>query len=128
MLSATATAADAPQCPTELRVTSIHVQPAPGWTTVIPARLKLSYAGVVIDSPILAPRAELRGEYKEINKQVAVTTYRGLASREKWLICGYGQGGEIEQAFRLLDAVNSCTIKTTKNSYEEIQIAISCER
>jgi len=127
-LSCTASAANAPQCPVELSAASIHVQPASGWTAVVPARLKLSYAGVVIDSPTLAPRAELRGNYKEINKQVSVTTYRGLASREKWLICGYGQGGEVEQAFRLPDAVNSCTIQTTKNRYEEIQIAISCER
>jgi hypothetical protein len=128
MLSGTSTAADTPQCPTELGTASIHVEPAPGWTTVIPANLKLSYAGVVVDSPALVPRAELRGEHKEINQQVSVTTYRGLASREKWLICGYGQGGEIEQAFRLQDAVNSCIIKTTKNRYEEIQMAISCER
>ncbi|MBB5607421.1 MULTISPECIES: STY0301 family protein [unclassified Janthinobacterium] len=118
--------AQVPQCPGELSANSIQVRPAPGWTGVVTTRLLLSGAGIVNGRPDVEPRAELRGDTRQISKQVTQTAYPGLAGTEKWLICAYGQGGELEQAYRLPAAADHCLIRVARNRNKDITISISC--
>lgn len=123
---ATAAAVEVPQCPGELGAAAVQVHPNPGWTGVVPTRLILSGAGVVMGPANIQPRAELRGDYRKIGKYVTETAYPGMASREKWLICSYGQGGELEQAYRLPAAIDRCIIRITRNQYNDTDVLVSC--
>lgn len=125
-LTANAAAVDVPQCPTELAAASIQVKSSQGWTGVVPTRLLLSGAGVVVGSPSIEPRAELRGDARQISKQVTETAYPGLAAREAWLICSYGSGGELEQARRLPAAADRCVIRVSRSPYNDTAVALAC--
>lgn len=118
--------AQVPQCPGELSANSIQLRPAPGWTGVVTARLLLSGAGIVNGRPDVEARAELRGDARHISKQVTETVYPGLAGAEKWLICAYGQGGELEQAYRLPAAADRCTIRIARNRNKDTAVSVSC--
>jgi hypothetical protein len=124
-LSAVA-AVEVPQCPGELSAAAVKVSPAQGWTGLVPTRVLLSGAGVVVGPPDVAPRAELRGGARQISKRVIETTYAGLASQEKWLICSYGRGGELEQAHRLPSAAERCVIRVSQNQYNDTEVVVSC--
>lgn len=115
-----------PQCPAELSASSVKVQSSPGWTGIVSTRLLLSSAGVVIGQPDVEPRAELRGDSRQLSKQVTETTYRGLGDQEKWLICSYGRGGELEQAHPLVRAADQCVVRVTRNQYNDAAVAVSC--
>ncbi len=121
-----AAAVNVPQCPGELRTVAAQVSPAQGWSGIAPPRLLLSGAGVVLDSPNDKPRAELRGDYRRLSRYVAETAYPDIDSREKWLVCAYGQGGEFEQAHRLPADAGRCVIRTTKDQYNHIEVLVSC--
>jgi hypothetical protein len=124
--AAAAAAADVPQCPGELAAASVQVRPAPGWSGVVPTRLLLSGAGVVIGPPDASPRAELRGDARRINRQVTETAYPGLAAREAWLTCAYGVGGELEQVFRLPLTVERCVVRVSRSRNNNVEVAVSC--
>jgi len=127
LASVTATAAvDVPQCPGELAAASIQVKPAPGWTGVVPTRLLLSSAGVVVGPPNVSPRAELRGDARRVSKHVTATAYPGLAVRETWLTCSYGQGGELEQAYRLPATVDRCVVRVSRSQNNDVDVSVSC--
>jgi hypothetical protein len=126
LASAAALAAEAPQCPAELGASSIKVQPAPGWTGVVSTRLLLSGAGVVIGRPDVEPRAELRGGPRQLSKYVTETTYAGLGAQEKWLICSYGRGGELEQAHPLPIVVDRCVVRVTRSRYGDAAVSVAC--
>ena len=125
-VAASAAVAQVQQCPRELNPASVQVQPASGWLSIVPARLLLSGAGIVAGRPDVEPRAELRGDTKRLGKYLTETTYPHLKSMEKWLLCTYGRGGEIEQAFRLPAQADRCLIRISRNQYNDSDIAISC--
>ncbi|WP_408014820.1 STY0301 family protein [Rugamonas rivuli] len=118
--------AEVPQCPTEISASAVQIKSSPGWRGLVPTRLLLANAGLVIGPPDLEPRAELRGDYTQLNARLEKTTYSGLASREKWLICSYGQGGEIEQAYRLPESIDRCIVRRSRNQYNEVGVEVSC--
>lgn len=117
-----------PQCPTELGPEAVPVRAAQqGWRGVAPSRLVLSRAGVVISAPDVHPRAELRGDDSH-NKHGSRTAFSGLAAEpQKWLICGYGGGGEIEQAYPLPAAVDRCVIRTSPNQFNGNDVVVACD-
>lgn len=119
-------AAEMPQCPVEMGAGGVAVRPAPGWTGVAPSRLPLTGASLVVGRPDIIPRAELRGDPRQIGKRSTETTYPSLASREKWLVCSYGRGGEIEQAQRLPDYADRCVIRVAENQYGDTSVKTSC--
>jgi len=125
-LAITGHAVEVSQCPRELDAGSVQIKSAPGWTGVVPTRLLLSGAGVVVGPPNVEPRADLRGDARTISKYVTETAYSGLAGREKWLVCTYGRGGELEQAYRLPAAADRCIIRVTRNQYSDTDISVSC--
>lgn len=125
-LAITGHAVEVPQCPSELGASSVQIRSAPGWTGVVPTRLLLSGAGVVVGPPNVEPRADLRGDARMISKYLTETGYSGLAGREKWLVCSYGHGGELEQAYRLPAAADHCAIRVTRNQYNDVDVAVSC--
>ena len=125
-LAITGHAVEVSQCPSELGASSVQIKPAPGWTGLVPTRLLLSGAGVVVGLPNAEPRADLRGDARTISKYVTETGYSGLTGREKWLVCTYGHGGELEQAYRLPDAADHCIIRVTRNQYSNVDVSVSC--
>ncbi|AQR71372.1 hypothetical protein BZG29_25910 [Janthinobacterium sp. LM6] len=125
-VAAPAAIAQVPQCPHELSPASVQVRPASGWLGIVPARLLLSGAGIVAGPPDVEPRAELRGDTGRLGKYVTETTYPHLKSMEKWLLCTYGRGGEIELAYRLPVQADRCVIRISRNQYNDTDIAISC--
>lgn len=125
-LAITGYAVEVSQCPGELGTDSVQIKPAPGWTGVVPTRLLLSGAGVVVGPPNVEPRADLRGDARKISKYVSETGYSGLAGRETWLVCTYGHGGELEQAYRLPAAADHCIIRVTRNQYNDTDVSVSC--
>ncbi|WP_371865161.1 STY0301 family protein [Duganella aquatilis] len=126
LVGATALTAQVPQCPADLSAGSIKVQPSPGWTGVPSTRLLLSGAGVVIGRPDVEPRAELRGGARQLSKRVTETTYSGLSEQEKWLICTYGRGGELEQARPLPPEADQCVVRVTRSQYNDVTVAVAC--
>lgn len=126
LAGAASTGIEVPQCPPELSNEAVQVRPAPGWTGVTPSRVLLSNAGLVIGRPDVDPRAELRGDARQRGKHITETTYPGLGSQEKWLICSYGQGGELEQAYRLPNAVESCVIRVTRSEHNNTEVLVKC--
>lgn len=125
-LAITGHAVEVSQCPNELGASSVQIKPAPGWTGVVSTRLLLSGAGVVVGPPNLEPRADLRGDARTISKYVTETRYSGLAGREKWLVCTYGRGGELEQAYRIPADADHCIIRVTRNQYSDTDVSVSC--
>ena len=124
-LSGTA-AADVPQCPSEISASAVQIKAAPGWKGIVPARLLLTNASLVVGPPDAEPRAELRGDHTQITARLEKTTYSGLAAREKWLICAYGQGSEIEQAYRLPETIDRCNVRRSRRKSNEVGVEIIC--
>lgn len=123
-------AAETPQCPTELDGKLIRVQPAQtGWQGLAAKKVVLESAGIVIGPPDVFARAELRGSEKRINRNTSQTKFSGLQDQDqKWLICSYGQGGNLEQAYRLPDRMNQCVITRTHYApANRIEIRVACE-
>lgn len=120
------TTAEVPQCPTEISASAVQIKPAPGWKGIVPTRLLLTNASLVIGLPDIEPRAELRGEHTQINAKLEKTTYRGLAAREKWLICSYGLGSEIEQAYRLPESIDNCNVRRSRSKDNEVGVEVYC--
>ena len=118
-----------PQCPTELAGKLVQVQAAhPGWKGMAASRFVLARATVVTGPPDAEARAELRGDERRLSSRSYQTTYSGLdLQAEKWLVCAYGQSGDIEQAYRLPD-VAQCVIKTSRSrdgNRNDVQLACS---
>ena len=118
-LHATCIAAPAmpvPQCPGEFNGNLVQVRPADdGWQGLAARRFVLRRATIVVGPPDVKARAELRGDERRIGKSTVRTTYSGLdAHKEKWLVCGYGAGSDIEQASRLPDEASICVIESSQ--------------
>lgn len=126
LASAAALPAQVPQCPADLGAGSVKVQPAPGWTGVAPSPLLLSGAGVVIGRPDVEPRVELRGSMRQPGNRVTETTYSGLYGQEKFLICSYGRGGELEQARPLPPDAAQCVVRVTRNQMNDVTVNLAC--
>lgn len=120
------TTADVPQCPPEINASAVQIKSTSGWKGIVPTRLLLTNASLVMGPPDVEPRAELRGEHTQINTRLEKTIYNGLAAREKWLICSYGQGSEIEQAYRLPDPIDRCSVQRYRSQFNEVGIEVSC--
>jgi hypothetical protein len=120
----------APQCPPQLDGKLVQVQSAqPGWKGISATRFNLERATVVLGPPDIVARAELHGDEQRINKHEVRTLYSGLATeREKWIVCTYGQDGNVEQAYRLPDTVSQCAIKIALNRVaNRNDVSISCK-
>lgn len=120
--------AQAPQCPKELNGQHIDVHAAQsGWRGLAANTMLLERAGIVVGPPDVVARAELRGGEQRINRHTDQTRFPGLRDQsQKWLICAYGRGGDIEQAYRLPDIVSQCLITTTRRQLGN-DIRINCE-
>ncbi|MGV7210131.1 STY0301 family protein [Oxalobacteraceae bacterium A2-2] len=118
-----------PQCPAQIDGKLIRVLPVQsGWKGIAATRLRLERATVVLGPPDVEARAELRGNEKRLGKHADQVTYDGLgAQQEKWLVCAYGRGGDIEQAVRLPQSVNRCVINTASNTPGGTnQVTVAC--
>lgn len=118
------------QCPAEISGDLIQVQPAQtGWHGLASRRLRLDRAGIVIGPVDVVARAELRGGERRIDARRTQTWFSGLREQEqKWLVCSYGQGGDIEQAYRLPAAIDQCAITVTDNrSTNRHEVRVVCE-
>lgn len=119
-----------PQCPTEVSGKLVQVQPiGRGWKGNHGSRFQLERATIVMGPPDVAARAELRGAERKIDKTISETIYSGLDThKEKWLVCAYGQGQDIEQVYRLNDSVMRCSIKTSWNQApNRNDVSVSCQ-
>ena len=122
--------AQVPQCPAEISGDLIRVQPVQtGWHGLASRRLLLDRAGIVIGPADIAARAELRGGERRIDTRRTQTRFSGLREQEqKWLVCSYGQGGDIEQVYRLPAAIDQCAITVTDNrSANRQEVRVVCE-
>ena len=98
-----------------------------GWTGFVPAKLMLH--GVGISTGALEDRATLLGDYRKLKRGAFTVTYsslRGWADRERWLMCQYGDGGDIVLATRLPHAVDTCVISYARDRYGDRVIKIAC--
>ncbi|MEO7495907.1 MAG: STY0301 family protein [Massilia sp.] len=118
------------QCPSELDGKLIQVHAVQkGWEGMAAFRLFLERASIVTGPPDALARAELRGDERRVGKSTSQTVYSGLGiESEKWLVCGYGQGADIEQAYRLPDSIKRCVIKVVQDRQRRRKaVSVSCE-
>ena len=127
-LATTSPATQGIACPNELAASAIAVTQAPaGWTGFVPAKLMLHEVG--ISTGALEDRATLLGDYRKLTRGAFTVTYsslRGWTDRERWLMCQYGDGGDIVLATRLPHAVDSCVISYARDRYGDRVIKIAC--
>ena len=122
--------AHVPQCPAEISGDLIRVQAVQtGWRGLASRRLLLDRAGIVIGPVNDVARAELRGGERRIDARRTQTRFSGLREQgQKWLVCSYGQGGDIEQVYRLPAPIDQCAITVTDNrSANHQEVRVVCE-
>lgn len=122
--------AQVPQCPAEIGGDLVRVQPVQtGWHGLSAKRLLLDHAGIVTGPLVDVARAELRGNEQRLGPRTTRTRFVGLRDQQqKWLVCSYGQGGDIEQIYRLPASIDQCAITMTDNrSANRQDIRIACE-
>ena len=122
--------AQVPQCPAEISGDLVRVQPVQnGWQGLAARRLLLDRASIVIGPADVVARAELRGDERRLGAHQTQTRFAGLREqKQKWLVCSFGQGGDIEQAYRLPDAIDQCAMTTTDNrSANRHEVRVVCK-
>ncbi|WP_374581196.1 STY0301 family protein [Pseudoduganella sp.] len=116
------------ECPDVIRPAAVQVEMY-GWQSYIEFPLRLSSAGVAAGPPDM--RAGLKGERISKRSELEVTVFRfGETGFEqgKWLVCSYGQGGEISLHKRLPENLKACTVSyQTPAKAPRQSIRIDCE-
>lgn len=100
-----------PRCPLVVPNTAVKVEASNGWVGFAPYPMQLQSAAIAGGPP--ASFAELQGEVVSRRRGAAATRYDfgGLATEEGiWLICTYGDAGEIELGSKLPAHLKRCTI------------------
>lgn len=117
--------AGAQVCPEEFPVDGIKLSSLPkGWTGIVPTRLLLTSADVIVGSP--QPGIAIGQERK--TRTGFEVEYDATSSQpeEKWLACRYG-GGVLAMAERLPDDTESCVVTYDKRSaFNSYDIRIAC--
>lgn len=123
-LAAPAVAQEIKPCPAEFPLEAVRIAPPAGWVGVVPVRLPLSGADVVVGEPgngaLVGEQRRTRGGYEMVYEQIST----GLPAQTGiWLACRYG---DLALAERLPNSTDRCVVTYAKDADGGRDVRVAC--
>lgn len=107
------------ECPIEVSASAISIKAPDGWTPYAEEGVRLHSAEPVLGPP--EEKAFLKPSNTKITKTGSIDSWNelgGPAPGGKWLVCRYGERGELILSKRLNDTTSACTVNNQRAKVE----------